>query len=217
MSAPMRGTLKFIPWIIAAVALVGFVASFSELQRMRTRFGEVTAHKFHDHADVREFMIRAALAEAPQPIIVIGDSVTEMAPLPRQSCGRAIINAGVGGMTIREAKRLAARVMDERGAFMVVLAIGANDAGSQSARQDFAELIEAVRPLSTKRLIAVSTTSDPQTNQQIAAAAAAGGVPFVDPPLPPGSKMADGIHYTAAAYRAWVPAVEAAMTKECGG
>ncbi|WP_225669184.1 SGNH/GDSL hydrolase family protein [Bradyrhizobium hereditatis] len=211
----MVGLMKrALPWIVAAVALIGFGASFSELQRVRARFGEVTSHKFHDHAEVREFIIRAALAETRQPIVVIGDSVAEMAPLPRQICGRSVINAGVGGMTIREAKRLAARAIGERGAFMVALAIGANDAGSQTARQDFAELIEAVKPLSARPLVAISTAPDAQTSQQIGEAAS--GVLFVDPLLPPGSKMPDGIHFTAAAYSAWVPALEAAIAKLCG-
>ncbi|WP_244065489.1 hypothetical protein [Bradyrhizobium sp. Ce-3] len=50
---------------------------------MPNRFGEVSQHTFHDHAAVREFMIRAALADATAPIVVLGDSITEMAPLPR--------------------------------------------------------------------------------------------------------------------------------------
>ncbi|KRR21918.1 SGNH/GDSL hydrolase family protein [Bradyrhizobium retamae] len=207
---------RALPWIVAAVALVAFGASYSELQRVRARFGEVTSHKFHDHAEVREFMIRAAIAETPRPIVIIGDSITEMAPLPRQICGHAVVNAGVGGMTIQEAKRLAGRVMDEGGAFIVALAVGANDAGSQTARQDFSELIEAVKPLSAKPLVAISAAADQQTNRQIGAAATASGVLFVDPHLPPGSKMTDGIHYTAAAYGAWVPALETAIARVCG-
>jgi lysophospholipase L1-like esterase len=204
-----------IPWIVAAVALIAFGASFSELQRARARIGELTNHKFHDHAEVREFMIRAALAETARPIVIIGDSITEMAPIPRQICNRAVVNAGVGGMTIREAKHLAGRIMDERGAFLIALAVGANDAGSPSARQDFAELIEVVRPLSARPLVAISAAADAQTNQQIGAAATASGVQFVDPQLPPGSKMTDRIHFTKAAYGAWIPALEAAITKVC--
>ena len=63
--------------------------------------GEVSRHDFHDHADVRRLMIAAALADADQPIVVLGDSVTEMAPLPRQLCEHPVINAGVGGMNRR--------------------------------------------------------------------------------------------------------------------
>ena len=211
----IRSILKFVPWAIAAIALVACGATYSELQRVRARFGEVTAHKFRDHSDVREFMIRAAIAEAQQPIVVIGDSITEMAPFSRQICGHTVVNAGVGGMTIREAKRLVGPVLDERGAFLVVLTVGANDAASPRAREDFAALIEATKPLSARPLVAATASPNAQTNREIGAAAAAAGVHFVDPELPPGSKMADGIHYTARGYSAWLPAIEAAIAKEC--
>ena len=205
---------RALPWILAAIFLIGFVASFSELQRMRKRFGEVTQHHFHDHAEVREFMIRAALAEAPTPIVVLGDSVTEMAPLPRQLCGRPVINAGVGGQTIQEAKRLASRLLKRNSAFLVALTVGANDIGSPTAQRDFGELIETVKPLSTRPLVAVAA-ADEQTNQAIGAAATAHGVRFVAPPLPTGSKMPDGKHYTLQGYSIWVPALEAVISKEC--
>ena len=46
--------------------------------RFMQRFGEVSRHQFHDHQDVREFMIRAALDGLTEPAVVIGDSITEM-------------------------------------------------------------------------------------------------------------------------------------------
>ncbi|MCS3449424.1 MULTISPECIES: SGNH/GDSL hydrolase family protein [Bradyrhizobium] len=182
---------------------------------MRNRFGEVSQHGFHDHAAVREFMIRAALADAPAPIVVLGDSITEMAPLPRLLCGRPVINAGVGGQTIPEAKQLAGRVLQDQGAFLLVLAVGANDAGSPTAQRDFTDLIDAVKPLSTRPLVVIAVAADERTNRAIEAAAVARGVRFIDPHLPSGAKMADGIHFTAAAYKAWVPALEAAISAEC--
>ncbi|MTV13064.1 SGNH/GDSL hydrolase family protein [Bradyrhizobium elkanii] len=206
---------RALPWVLAVTFLIGFVASFAELQRMRNRFGEVSQHAFHDHAAVREFMIRAALADAPAPIVVLGDSITEMAPLPRLLCGRPVINAGVGGQTIPEAKQLAGRVLQDQSAFLLVLAVGANDAGSPTAQRDFADLIEAVKPLSTRPLVVIAVAADERTNRAIEAAAVARGVRFIDPHLPPGAKMADGIHFTAAAYKAWVPALEAAISAEC--
>jgi hypothetical protein len=63
-----------------SILTVAFVASFSELQRMRARFSEVTRHQYHDRQDVRAYMIKAALAELDQPIVVL--SITEMARLP---------------------------------------------------------------------------------------------------------------------------------------
>ncbi|WP_426433696.1 SGNH/GDSL hydrolase family protein [Bradyrhizobium genosp. P] len=205
---------RALPWILATVFLIGFVASFSELQRVRKRFGEVSQHTFHDHADVREFIIRASLADAAAPIVVLGDSVTEMAPLPRQLCGHPVINAGVGGQTIQEASRLATRLLGGNGAFLVVLTVGANDIGSSAAQRDFGDLIDTVKLVSTRPPMAVAV-ADAQTNAAIGAAAATRGVRFVDPQLPSGSKMSDGKHFTAEGYKTWLPALEAAISKEC--
>ncbi|MET4187619.1 lysophospholipase L1-like esterase [Bradyrhizobium sp. JR1.7] len=208
---------RTLPWIIVAACLAAFVASFSELQRVRTRLGEVSRHQFHDHAEVRQFMIRSALADADQPIVVLGDSITEMAPLPRQLCGHPVINAGVGGMTIGEAAKLAQRLFANRTPFLIALALGANDIGSKSAGRDFSDLLRIAAKRSP-RLVSISVTSDGETSQQISLAAIAAEAPYIEPQLPPGSKMTDGIHYTAAAYARWIPALEsliAAEIKDC--
>jgi hypothetical protein len=78
---------RSIPWVLFVVALVAFGASFSELERMRARFGEVTRHQFHDHLDVRQFMIRAALAGLDRPIVILGDSSLKWRGFPNQSRG----------------------------------------------------------------------------------------------------------------------------------
>jgi len=121
------GLGKAIPWTVAAVCLIAAGASFSEVHRLKGRIGELAHHAFHDHKDVREYMIAAALTDAPEPIFVLGDSITEMAALPHELCGHPVVNAGVGGQTIQEAKRLATRVLGDRGAFLVALTVGAND------------------------------------------------------------------------------------------
>lgn len=51
---------------------------------MRQRSGDEAQHKFHDHAEVREIMIGTALADSTDPMVVSGDSITEMAPLFRE-------------------------------------------------------------------------------------------------------------------------------------
>jgi len=163
---------KAIPWTVAVVCFIAAGAAFSEVHRLKGRIGELTRHEFHDHKDVREYMIAAALADAPEPIFVLGDSITEMAALPHELCGHPLVNAGVGGQTIQEAKRLATRVLGERGAFLVALTVGANDIGSASTQSDFVALIDAVKPLSQRPVVAVAVTSDEATNREIAAARA---------------------------------------------
>jgi hypothetical protein len=81
---------RAIPWVIAVVALIAFGASFSELHKARDRYWELAGVQSRDHLhrEAREFMIRAAIAETDQPIVVFGDSVTEMARLPETIGGR---------------------------------------------------------------------------------------------------------------------------------
>ena len=199
----MKRFNKVLPWIVALGCFVAFVASFSEVRRLRHPL-------YHRHADVREFMIRAALAEAEQPIVVLGDSTTEMAPLPRELCGHPVVNAGVGGMSISEGSQLAARLFDRRQPFLIVSALGANDIGSASAGRNYSELLKTLISLSP-RVVSVSDVTDDATNAQIRAAASTAEIPYIEPQLPPGSMMKDGIHFTGAAYRVWVPAIEEAI------
>jgi hypothetical protein len=99
---------RAIPWTLAVLFFVAFVASFSELQRMRVRFGEVTRHNFHDHQDVREFIIRSALDGLENGrSFILGDSLVEMAEFPKAVCGRPVVNAGIGGSQTSDFLRMA--------------------------------------------------------------------------------------------------------------
>ncbi len=89
-----------IPWIVAAMAALGLAVTFLELQRDRGR-------KVRHPALFREFVIRSDLAEATAPILVIGDSITEGAKLPREIAGRAVINGGIDGATVEDFERMA--------------------------------------------------------------------------------------------------------------
>jgi hypothetical protein len=206
---------RVVPWVIAVLCAAACGLSLSELQRVKTRLGDISRHSFHDHADVRQFMIMAALADVDQPIVVVGDSITEMAPLPSEACGHPVINAGIGGFRIDEYAKLAPRLFISSRPFLIVSALGANDIGSNHADHDYADLLRVLSKFS-QRIVSVSVTSDIEINQQILSAATDAKIPYVSPQLPPGSKMPDSIHYTAAAYRAWIPAVQSAILKECG-
>src|SRR4051794_12462044 len=104
--------MRAIPWVIAVIATIAFTASFSELTRLRKRFGEVTQHAFHDHQDVRRAIIRAGLTQAIDPIVVVGDSIAEMAPLQKEVAVAEVINAGMGGITSRELLWITPRLFD---------------------------------------------------------------------------------------------------------
>ncbi len=54
------------------VAVIACGASFSEFQRIRWRFSDVTRHQVSHRVYYRQFIIRK------DPILFIGDSITEM-------------------------------------------------------------------------------------------------------------------------------------------
>jgi GDSL-like lipase/acylhydrolase family protein len=210
----MRG--RQLPWIVAAIALIAFVASFTELQRMRRRFGEVTHHQFHDHQDVRRYIIKAALAGLDQPIVVIGDSITEMARLPDTICGRPVVNAGIGGATIRDFQSLS--IWDDTARpSLIVIALGANDAAADDAAQDFSILISRLKAM-TPNILAVAVASpDPSqaTNRKIALAAHAADIPLIDEPIP-AEDIFDGMHLKRSGYAIWIPSVVGAAESSLG-
>jgi hypothetical protein len=67
---------KALPWVLAAIAAIAFGVTFSELTRVRARL------RLYDHREVRQYTIRLALAEVTHPIVVLGDSITEIARMP---------------------------------------------------------------------------------------------------------------------------------------
>jgi hypothetical protein len=114
---------RTVPWVIAAVCFLAFGASYLELQRVRQRFGEVTQRPYHDDQDVRQLIIKAALADASEPIVMIGDSITEMAPLPAEIAGHPVVDAGIGGISTSGYKLLAAPLFEGVRPYAVVIAL----------------------------------------------------------------------------------------------
>jgi hypothetical protein len=203
---------RSIPWVIAVAALIGFGASFSELQRVRGRFGEVTRHHFHDHQDVRQFMIRAALEGQDAPIVVIGDSITEMSRLPETIAGHPVVNAGIGGATIEDFTTLAPKLFAGFHPARIVIVLGANN--DAMVGPAYVALLSTLKKFAPRLLAAAVPAPDGAAlkNAQIKAAADREGVAFVETPMPDGSFLTDHTHLNAAGYRVWTPALVAAIS-----
>lgn len=216
---------RALPWTIAAVALVAFGVSFFQLHEARERYWKLLSfqsHKDselasfqshnHPHFEVRHFIIKVALSDADRPIVVVGDSITEMARLPETINGHPVVNAGIGGATIGDFQMVAADLLGGSNPQLIAVALGTNDAGSTSIEQNYTALLSTLKKLSP-RLVAVGIPDDNNaTNVQIKAAAEAANVPFVEQRLPPGSHLSDHIHLNATGYRAWVPNLVAAIS-----
>lgn len=206
----LRLMKRAIPWVVAVVATIAFGASFSELQRVRRRFGEVTRHQFNDHQDVRQFIIRAALAGLDSPIVVIGDSIAEMARFPEEIGGHPVVNAGIGGATIQDFETIAPSLLEHTKPFAIVIELGTN--GPDSIGTEYVKLLEQLKNIS-QRLIAVGIphADSNLTNDQIRSAASVVGVYYVNKILTPDLLLSDHIHLGAAGYKIWTPTIVSAI------
>lgn len=188
---------RALPWFIAGALALAFVASFSELQRMRTRFGEVTQRTFHDHQDVRVMIIRLALTQATRPIVVMGDSLAEMAPLPLELAGSEVVNAGIGGITSRDLVKVSARLLDKVTPALIVVSVGAND----SASSDYSELFESLKRRA--RVLVIPSASDAKVISNLQRACRAHAVDCADTAFKDQHRLPDGIHLNKDGYQLW--------------
>jgi lysophospholipase L1-like esterase len=180
---------------------------------MRTRFGQVTRHTFHDHQDVRSAVIKAQLQQVDNPVVVIGDSITEMARLPDRILGHQVINAGIGGLTIDEFIFLGPRLLRNSKPALIAIALGANDANSVQAGADYSELLRVLQPFAQK-IVAVASTMDPLTEELIGTAAAALHTKYVPMKLSSAHFSDDKVHLNASGYRKWLRELEDAIIGE---
>jgi hypothetical protein len=208
---------RAFPWLVAAIFFAAFCISYVQGHRTRARLEarleQATHPLYHRHADVRQFMIRAALDGVESPIVVVGDSITEMAPLPVTACGHRVINAGIGGAATPDFIQLLPILFDGRPRpYLVVVALGANDVGSGSLTRDFSSLLSQVSA-STEKILAVSDTADKDVVSQQRSASDAMRVPFQE--IKVTDLLSDGIHFSHEGYRQWVPAVFQAVSARC--
>jgi lysophospholipase L1-like esterase len=214
-SLTLHRAAQAAPWILAAAAVIAFGASFSELQRIRGRFGEVTRYQDSHRLLYREFVIRSELAQAENPILVIGDSITERAKLPGVIDGHPVINAGIGGATIEDFVRLAPEILQGTKPWLIAVALGANNTRTNEVRRHYAELIARLKTVAP-RVVAIGVTpmdGADQLNADIRAAATSEGVAFIDMPIPADGRMIDQIHLNPGGYLTWTPALVAALSQ----
>jgi lysophospholipase L1-like esterase len=202
-----------IAWVIAGVATLAFCVTFSELQRMRTRFGDATQHKFHDHQDARRSMIKAQLAGLDHPIVILGDSITEMARFPDSADGYPIVNAGIGGDTIRDFVGLAPDLLEGITPAAIVVALGANDIGSPDIRAEYSALLSNLKNLAPTVIAVAVTPMDgaEAVNSEIAAAATSEGIRLIETHTERPSSPTDHIHPNPAESKKWATAIVAEL------
>jgi lysophospholipase L1-like esterase len=192
----------------------------------------------HEHSDVRQFVIAAHLARAKNPIVFLGDSITEAAVLPRAICGHPVVNAGIGGAGVDDLLKVASSLLDGKSPVLVVVAIGTNDAYATPGREQgfsasYVKLLQTLSIITPKVVVANIPPVDPKGPLTVAAGvdpslidrlnlalpkiAEDAGASLVDLNRAVSAKGAaetiDGVHLAPRAYDLWDAAMLAGITK----
>jgi lysophospholipase L1-like esterase len=189
------------------------------------------------HRYARQVILYYTLSRADQPIIIVGDSLTEASTLPRTFCGHPVVNAGLNGASsASDLGTWLTAALDGRRAAAILVALGTNDALLKHSAQDFetnylellAELSKVTDHLSVLGIPAVETrgrmTAELRTeamsridalNALLPALAGKGRANFVALPPMSAAYTIDGVHLDNAGYAAWDEAVLKGVAVAC--
>jgi lysophospholipase L1-like esterase len=170
----------------------------------------------------RFFAVQAAIRNAPNPVIIFGDSIVQGAALPSKVCGLPLVNAGVRGAGIGYFLRHSAQLLGSSRPKLIVLAVGINNAAAKEGREvDFQNRYEnVVASLASIAPVVVATVTpikegyfvskfgyDPQIvpalNRTILATSNIKAVIDLNAPLSGANFTTDGVHLTPAGYALW--------------
>jgi lysophospholipase L1-like esterase len=178
------------------------------------------------HLGTRERVIAWTLARVDDPVVILGDSITEASTLPRTICGHAIVNAGIGGASTESGlDQVLVRSLAGRRATMVVVALGTNDAAIpnslQRYRSNYRALLAAIAPRTQHIAILAIPSAEEGLEEAkkvgrsaidgynaalpaLAKDARASFIPLSDMPA---QHTLDGLHLNAVGYAVWDKAV----------
>lgn len=174
----------------------------------------------------RPLLIKSALKDAKDPIIVLGDSIVRQAPLPRTLCRRPVINAGIDGSTASSGlDGMLKKAIGDKKAALIVVSLGMNDAeaqdGAEAYRKSYAALLAALKPM-TARLAVVAVTpleagrpevgnrkqpSIDAYNAALPEITRDVGASVIAMPAMPAGFTRDGVHLSASGNDIWTKAV----------
>jgi hypothetical protein len=113
----------------------------------------------HRHNVVRQFIVRSTIAQKPDAILFVGDSITEAALLPESICGHPVINAGLGGAHTASYLDFAKlTIPSDLKSPLIIVALGTNDSTSIGAKWDsplapaYSKLADFLQPHADKLL-----------------------------------------------------------------
>ena len=207
---------KFIVGIVIALTsgvLVGVGAA--KLHSMRAQAcNDVPCAYFN--ARVQAIETQIAQHKNEHVYLAIGDSITELADLPK-ICGRHPINAGIGGATSATFVKLGARLSKLSKSDFVIIALGTNDAihGRIDGFEDrMINLIKSLHPLPVLIVPLPPSRSVPSVGTF--------NVVISSLPEPKANSLnsvvniSDGIHLSTTDYKQWTASISnASIAKVC--
>ena len=189
------------------------------------------------HRLARQVILHYTFSRTEQPIIVLGDSITEASTLPRSLCDHAVVNAGLdGASTVSDLGTWLLKGLNGRRAAAILIALGTNDALQGRKQEEFkanygsllAQLRGATDHLAVLGIPSVEVRGrippDYQAetmkridafNAALPALAEKGGATFAALPPMPAPHTIDGIHLDAAGYAVWEDAVLKGVRGAC--
>jgi lysophospholipase L1-like esterase len=189
------------------------------------------------HRQARQLILHYTLSRVDNPIIILGDSVTEASTLPRELCGHQIVNAGLNGAsTASDLGTWLIDALDGRRAAAIVVSLGTNDAlqaqSTSSFETGYAALLDQlakvtghlavlaipaidVRGRVTPEIQAEAMGRINGLNAALPALAAKRGAALIALPPMPSPHTVDGVHLDATGYSAWDDAILKGVSAIC--
>jgi hypothetical protein len=226
----MNGTRPIITVVAVAVLAIGALLAGISFFRPNTIIDT--------HRHTRQVILHYTLSRAEQPIIVLGDSITEASTLPRSYCDHPLVNAGLdGASTASDLGTWLKDVLNGRRAAAILVALGTNDALQVRAEQEFETNYRALLAQlkdTTDHLVVLGIPSlevrgrmpaDYQAatmrridafNAALPVLAEKAGATFASLPPMGAPHTIDGVHLDAAGYEVWDAAVLKGVSSACG-
>jgi lysophospholipase L1-like esterase len=190
------------------------------------------------HRQARQLIVQYTLSRLDQPIIIVGDSLSEASTLPRTFCGHPVINAGLNGAsTSSDLGTWLIDALDGRRATAILISLGTNDALLKHSAQDFetsyaallAQLVKVtdhlavlgIPPIEVRGRVTAELRKETMGridafNTLLPALAGKSGASFAALPPMPAQHTIDGVHLSAAGYAVWDDAVLKGVSAACG-
>lgn len=190
-----------------------------------------------DHRASRRLILHYTLDRVDNPIVVLGDSITEASTLPRSLCGHALVNAGLSGAsTASDLGAWLSGALAGKRAALIVVSLGTNDAlasrSLEAYEANYSKLLAqlstmasrvvvlAVPPVEARSKVSVDARNEVMRsidgyNSALPGLAKKPGVSFAALARMPDPHTIDGVHLNADGYSIWDAAVLRAAASIC--